>query len=111
MALRIGNKEVIKQETILIPQGERADIPLSFGGDIIVGISYSDDESGQQDIRLSNEGGRMNLILVNWSNGIGTATQAPIDLASNDQGHVLSIMATNYRVGNMNKIDLQFMVE
>ena len=32
MALRVGNKDVIKQQTILIPQNERAEIPVSFGG-------------------------------------------------------------------------------
>lgn len=111
MALRIGNKEVIKQETLLIPQNERATIPVSFGGsDVTVEISFSDDQSGKPDIRFSNENNAIDLTFLNWSNVVGTSTQAPIDIARNEHGHALSIMAANWRVGEANRLDLQFMV-
>ena len=111
MALRIGNKEIIKQETLLIPQNEQATIPLSFGGsDVTVGVSFLDDDSGKPDIKFSNNNNQMNLIFVNWNNTIGISTQVPIDIAQNEHGHGLSIMAASWRVGQANKIDLQFMV-
>jgi hypothetical protein len=111
MALRVGNREVIKQDTLLIPQGEMAVIPVSFGGsDIEVTISYQDDQSGKQDILLSNDNNRMNLVLQNWNNAVGTGMRAPFDLARNEHGHFLSIMIANWRISDMNKVDLQFMV-
>lgn len=111
MALRVGNKDVIKQQTILIPQNERAEIPGSFGGsNVTVGVSFSDDESGKADIRFSNENNRMNLTFINWNNTIGVSTQTPVNIATNEHGHALSIMAASWRVGEANKLDLQFMV-
>lgn len=111
MTMRIENREVVKQVTLLIPENETATFTVSLGGpDTTIGISYSDEENKDQAINLNNNNGIMNLIFVNWNNSLGTTTKRPVDIVTNDQGRTLSFMAVSRRLAGTNEISLQIMI-
>ena len=111
MPVSIGNRAVICAHSLIVPQGESAEIPFSHDGtNATVVISFSDDASGKSDIQFSLAENKMRLNFVNWANAVGTSTQEPVYIANLENKHALSIMAANWRVGNANSLSIQLMI-
>ena len=90
MALRIGNKEVIKKETILIAQGDQATFDMALGGDALnVVISVSQDPNKGPDVSGQVNNGTISLEFINWGDAVGVAAQDPIKIADTQNGRAL----------------------
>lgn len=111
MSVSVGNRTVVCAHSLVVPQGESAEIPFSHEGtSTTVVISFSDDASGKPDIQFSLSENKMLLKFINWANTVGTSTQEPVYIANIEDKYALSIMAANWRVGNANSLSIQLMI-
>ncbi len=111
MSVSVGNRVVVCAHSLIVPQGESAEIPFNHDGtSATVVISFSEDASGKSDIQFSLAENKMRLNFINWANVVGTSTQEPVYIANIEDKHALSIMAANWRVGNANSLSIQLMV-
>lgn len=111
MALRIGKKEVIKQETILIGHGDSATFDMMLGGQALnVEISVSKDESNSPGFNGAVNNGTVSLNFVNWGDAIGVASQEPIKIADTQNGRALWLLAMGKGVDKTVMLNLQFMI-
>ena len=114
MPVIIGGRTVVHCDTLIIPSGEVAEVSFSIGGwNLNFEISFSaSSSSASNETTLSVESGdgRSYINFSNWVSSLGTATLEPFKLGETNQGHELSCMVTHWLIGNVNKLDVQFML-
>jgi hypothetical protein len=108
--VKIGGRSLLAAHSLLIPKNERATIDLDiYGWKLQVGV-YFDESAQVQEVQIKpvSEAG-VDVIFKNWSNSLGTALVEPGALARLAAGGWLEFMASNYRIGETNKLDIQFL--
>lgn len=111
--IKVGNKEVIFSSMFLIPEGEKAEFDLNYNNTILKVIISFDDSGDVQEIEVNplENGDVVELIFKKWSKSLGAALKEHVELGRNAKGVVLKFIASNTRVGNINQMNIQFVVE
>jgi hypothetical protein len=110
----ISGNEIIYKTSLLIPHQQSASFSLGKeGANIRVVVKFRDlpeskDESGLQ---IEGDGNTANLTFDNWNNQLGTALTTPAKMADLSNGNSLTFLATHWKIGNLDKVDFQFMQE
>lgn len=107
---KIGAWEIVKTVTVVLPEGEAAEtsIPLNSLA-FPVRIAFRDtSDTAEASIATEAQQDVLNIIFTNWSNTLGTATTAPIRIGFSSNRE-LAFMASHWRIGAVNKLDLQFL--
>lgn len=112
MTTHIGSKQVVHFSSLIVPDGEAATIEFNIGAwNLNFNVSFSKDESVEgASLSIEEMNGKSYMKFANWTGTLGTATQKPFVIGKTNQGHELSIMITHWLVGDVNKVDIQFMI-
>lgn len=111
MALRIGNKEVIKQKSFLITHGDQAKFDITLGGEALkveVLVSQNQGKGPNFSGKVSNS--TISLEFINWGDAVGVAMQEPVKVADTQNGRALWLLAMGKGVEKTVRLDLQFMI-
>jgi hypothetical protein len=114
MIARVGKHEVIHTQTLILPDGDDGWIEFDVGtwrARVKVRFESNNQEPVQQTLSIDAEGDHAILRLFNWRNSLGSATTKPVQFARMSGGASVSFMATHWYVGNVNRIDFQFLLE
>lgn len=111
--LNIGEREIIHTVTLILKGSEVGKISFDVGGApvaIEVGFISSEpaSEASEPTLSIETETGMPVINFINWSNILGTSTSAPIRLGRLGGQREFSFMATHWRIGDTNKLDIQF---
>lgn len=111
----VGNRKVLLFESLIIPIDEEAEISVPIrGGDIRIKLSFEDvktaiPEESRLDFEMTDE--VLHFRFRNWKNPIPTVIKEPVQIATTDTGNAVYFLLCHWRTGNMNRIDLQFMID
>lgn len=112
--VRLGSRKLIDTLELLLPPGEVAHVDIELGQEYtahptssFVRFDIVFEESVEQTVEFRPVGTRVNMILKNWSNPVGTALNTPFDLVTTPKGKV-ELMMANYAIGVTNHLTLQF---
>lgn len=111
--VKIGNKEVVFSSLLLIPEDEKAELELNYSENklkIIISFDDSGDQQLIQPIPFEDASG-VELVFKNWNKGLGSVLKEHVRLADHANGGVLKFIAANNRIGNLNIMNIQFVVE
>jgi hypothetical protein len=114
MKAKVGAREVIHCTSLIIPSSESAEICFNVGAwEIDIKISFETDSTkeGSRDILYDNIDNQLHLKFRNWTNSIGTALIKPVEIGRTNTNQGLSFIATHWLIGDVNKIDMQFMLD
>lgn len=115
MRIQIDGTSVEHHASILLRDREVASLPVPFDGwDLTVKLEVINDDGGGSsqnasvDI-LAEAKNLARITLKNWDSPIGTALNAPqlLGVSNNNRIRYYFIVA-HWRVGQLNKIDIQF---
>ena len=107
--IKIGSRVLLASHSLLIPAKERAAIDMDvFGWKFQLGIVFEDAHS-EQGIEVKPTASGVDLLFKNWANSLGTALTEPGSLATLSLGGKLEFMASNYRIGETNQFEIQFL--
>jgi len=114
MEAKVGKYKVIHTQSLILPEGQ--DGWLSFdvkGWNAKFKVQFVKDDSskGKQVIAIASEADYGIIRLGNWENSLGSATIQPIQIASLGTGENLFFMLTHWFIGNVNRCDIQFLLE
>lgn len=111
--MKIGNKEIVHTTSLIIPKDEEAVIDFKVGNweielRLLFKIEKENTKKGIISLEVTDKIPK--LILTNWFNALGMATKMPIEFGTTDNGKKLYIMICHWYIGDVNKIDLQFLL-
>lgn len=115
MRIKIDGTSVEHHASILLREREVASLPVPFDGwdltvklEVINGDGGGSSENASVDI-VAEDKGVAKITLINWDSPIGTSLNAPQLLGiSNDNKLRYYFIIAHWRVGQLNKIDIQF---
>lgn len=108
--IKIGDREVIETYSLLVPKDETAVLEFTaLARNLVLTISFTNDQ-GARTVQITPSSDTAAIInFLNWDTNIGTALKDPSPLLRNDKD-VLSFMAANYRIGDVNHLHIQFLL-
>lgn len=112
---RLGSKEILLSDNYLVPKDEHLIIDLDpkDGHVLHLKIIFTENDSidkAQLNIDGNEDGGTIEF--VNWTRPLGHSLQKPIQLAElDDNGDVISFIATASKSGDLYRLAIQFMKE
>lgn len=115
MRIRIDGTSVEHHASILLRDGEVASLPVPFDGwdltvrlDVINADGGGSSQNASVDI-IAEDKNVARITLKNWDSPIGTSLNAPhlLGVSNNNKVRYYFIIA-HWRVGHLNKIDIQF---
>ncbi|TWC27732.1 hypothetical protein FBY05_101597 [Pseudomonas sp. SJZ083] len=111
--IRLDGRCLISTYDLMIPIGASCEVDIVISQDytakeIVLPLSIAHESgSGGQSVSFIQSNGRSIMTLINWSNPLGTALNAPYELAViKDEGFV-DLLMCNYTVGNINHLTMQ----
>ncbi len=110
--ITIGNNEFVFSQTFILPENEELSLAIPIQGWLIKLIFAFEITNNKNDrgIRIESKVDHAKIIFLNWDNSLGTATVQPIEIGKHSNGNTLYLMATNYRIGKVNKLDVQILL-
>ncbi|MDA3838636.1 MAG: hypothetical protein PF574_06610 [Candidatus Delongbacteria bacterium] len=111
--MMIGDKKVVHTASLIIPENEKASFDFSVGNweiNLQVFCKIDKDEAKQGILAVEIIDGIPNMILTNWLNSLGMATIEPVEFGTTDSGNKLYTMISQWYIGGVNKIDIQFLL-
>ena len=111
--MEIGNRKVVYSCSLIIPEGETALVEFSIGSwKIKIRINFENDlQTNESTINVGEEmNGESLITFSNWKNPVGTATIKPVVIGQTDTNQQLLMMAASWLIGNVNKLDLHFLL-
>ena len=107
----IGGGELLGAYTLLIPRDASASIPVDINGwKFDLGVRF-DNAAPEQGVDVVPDGEGAVLVFRKWDSSLGTALAKPVRLAKLGDGQELALMASNYAIGDTNRLDLQLLLQ
>ena len=107
----IGGGELLGAYTLLIPRDASASIPVDVNGwKFDLGVRF-DNAAPEQGVDVVPDGEGAVLVFRKWDSSLGTALAKPVRLAKLSDGQELALMASNYAIGDTNRLDLQLLLQ
>ena len=112
--MQIGDREIVHSCTLIVPEREQALISFAVGGwSINVEVAFEQGEDkeaeGSMDV-YPVDNNRLRMTFKNWNNPLGTATSQPIRIGNTNRKRELSFLATHWRIGTINRMDILFLL-
>ena len=108
----IGTGELLGTYTLLIPRDTTASIPVEVNGwKFAVAVKFDNTATERGVDIVPNDNGGATLVFRKWHNSLGTALVKPVRLAKLEDGHELAFMASNYSIGETNRLDVQLLLQ
>ena len=109
--IKIGEGELLSAYTLLIPRDQKACISVDAKGwKFDLGVKF-DNGAPEQGVDIVPDDEGAALVFRKWDNSLGTALVEPVRLAKLDGGQELAFMASSYAIGDVNRLDLQLVVQ
>lgn len=112
--MKIGDKNIIISETLLIPDGEVAEISYEIAeGDLLtIKISFTEDpEISEQSMEYEFRESEFIFKFKNFKDPLGTSNRQPIHFANSNAGEAISFLAVCRKLTGLSQILLQVMLE
>lgn len=113
MTIKIGSREVVFSTSLIIPKNETAEFDFTVDlWHISIRIEFleTSDESQPREVKFDVQSSQLIIKFVNWNNALGTAILQPHQIGLSNNGQALSFIATHWLVGDVNRIDVQFLL-
>lgn len=107
---KIGDKELFYRGTFLVPEREGVSFDANAAGWIVKVQILFKDEGGEQSIKVEGMDAGARITFINWKSSLGTATITPARIGKHSSGRNLYFMASNFRIGETNKLDIQLLM-
>lgn len=106
----IGNKKLVFSQSLLIEKNEKTSLEIKdFNFKINI---FFEDEHEESQIKFKKvQDHELDIIFKKWNSKFGIALQEPAVIARAEDGEELKFLALNVRVGNINKLEIQFFTE
>ncbi len=110
--MKIGNKTIVANYSLIIPQDEIAEIQLNVNNWILnISIEFQNVEKAQPEIAFNTrDNNNLTMIFKNWKNSLGMSLKVPAELGETN-GKKLFFLPLVYCVGETYKLDLEFLLE
>lgn len=113
--MKIGNKQIIVSETMLVPDGDLVEIDASISKNevlkLIVKCVNAEGSNEQKPIiRHEQVGDKLQLTFENFNSALGQITSSPTLFANSSLGEPITYFAAVYRWPAATKIELQIML-
>lgn len=109
--VKIGEGDLMECYSLLIPQASTAHIPVDVDGWTFDLAIKFDNTSTDSSVEIAPSDGGATIVFHKWDNVLGTALKEPVTLATLHDGQKLAFMASNYAIGDTNKLDLQLLLQ
>lgn len=112
----IGDYTVLESLTFLIPANQDVWATVSYKqAPLKIKVTH-DVQATEQSLRVLGNNTYAEIAFAKWDNPFGTATTAPIHLATAADGKKLFFMAAIYKIGTENatatyRLDIEFLLE
>ena len=107
----IGKLPVVYATTILVPDGEVAEIAFAVEAWMFkMRLSFHPEAGLEQSAESVVEGDALRLRFNRWVNPLGTAYTQPVEAARSPSGQPIEFLIYQHRIGKLNRVDLQFTV-
>ena len=106
--MRVGGREIVYSTSLILAEDEDATFDFTvegWGVQIRVLFEYDDNENR---IKLSSKDNVLEMRFMNWGSKIGTTVRTPQIIGKSPTGRDLSFIAVHWKIGAVNKLDLQF---
>lgn len=115
--IKIGDRVVIGEASIIIPDGEVAVISYKFdeSDDVTFSLAFSDLPESEEDekspyVNITGSGDRSSFVFRNFNSATGHTLGSPIVFATSDAGENISFLATVYKYKRSRRITYQVML-
>ena len=111
--VKIGDLQVLYSTILVVPMGETAEIEIPIGTwNLKIELVFEDDDGDNKKsgLRVYPIEDKARILFMNWNNSIGTATIEPATLGHINTGQNISFLAANFRIGSVNKLDFQLLI-
>ena len=109
--MRIGDKEIVYSTGLIMPTDEEAEVDFVVSGErVLLNIQFKEENgSNKKTSRIDTTvvDNKLQLMFVNWSGSLGTATTEPMKFATLRDGRPVFLMVVTWSIGTTKKIDLQ----
>lgn len=114
MQIEIGGRKVVGSANLIIPKNEAAVIEILAVNRVLrAQLRVERDASGEQKdaaINVQPVDNEAHITLSGWDNPLGTATTQPFEVARLDENQALYCMIAHHRIGDVDRLDLSFLV-
>lgn len=111
----IGNKKVLISETLLVPDGEVANVSAQIADDDILNleIKFINDEKleAKNQFKVDFENNVFRLTFSNFDAPTGVANNTPISFALSNKHEPITLLSIVQTLGAVVKIEIQVMLE
>lgn len=105
----IGNRSVVYATTLLVPDGEVAEVSFSVEAWMFrLRLSFHPDAGAEQSVQSVVEGDALRMRFYRWVNPLGTAYTNFTEVARSPSGRPIDFLIYQHRIGTLNRVDLQF---
>ena len=109
--MTIGNKEVIQFVSMIVPNNEEANFTIHiYNWELNITVVFLLDNGVQRIETTSTDSNHIKMSFMNFTNSLGS-TLKDIGEIGNFNNRKLYYLPITYCVGNMNRIDIQFLLE
>ena len=110
----VGDRQVIMNTSLLVPDGEEAKVEVLIGKwNFVLYVVFKPEDADEPRIEWAMVGDKEGLraTFKGWKNKIAASTRAPIQVGQTDDGNrPVGVMFYHQRTGRLNRIDIQVMV-
>ncbi len=115
--IKVGNRKVLFSETLVVPEGETAEIETVVNGNEILKLRLTFPQGLEHEgttnpvIKYELVGDCFELRFANFIDPLGSFSNSPYTFAASSKGEPISYMATVYKRPTHAKIELQLMLD
>jgi hypothetical protein len=113
--ISIGRWKLVESISLLIPRGNTATLSVAPGlGRLNLRIRFEGESTDRDQLGVdikSAPDGFGEITFNNWTNVLGTAMNEPASLGRSRAGEPILFLAAHWRIGLLDKIDLQILTE
>lgn len=111
----IGKWRVVESFNLIIPQNKTASLSISpILGQLNLRIKFEGESTERDllgvDIKVAPDGFG-EITFKNWTNVLGTSMNEPASIGRSSAGKQILFLAAHWRIGLINKLDLQILTE
>lgn len=111
--IRLNGRSLIATYNLIIPANMVCEVDIELGPEysgtaltlpLTIAFRHA---HGEQNVTFASDKGRSVMTLTNWGNALGTALNAPYELAQVESLGVVEMLMTNFLIGDTNNFTMQ----
>jgi hypothetical protein len=107
--MRIGDKEVVHQTSLIVPDGEVASFRVGLTTPLTVEVQFHPDSKSETRVAWKFGDGTLHIDFNGMQGSLGVVPKEPLKLGSIGDNEAIGFLFYHHRVGNMNRLDFLFL--